>query len=121
MFYVIRLTFRPGAGYAWGVAYAGADRPEARAAFDLIEPDEVWCIRKVLVQQQSARLAVLDSGGMAQPRGGKGFGWVTHAPTAAAVIKAHRRGAHYVGPRRTGPRRGSPDVPQAAREPRHGY
>jgi hypothetical protein len=41
VFYVIRLTFKPGAGYVWGVAYAGADRPEARAAFDLIELDAV--------------------------------------------------------------------------------
>jgi hypothetical protein len=45
------------------------------------------------VQQQSTGLAVLDCGGLAQPRGGKGLGWLAHAPTAAAVIEAHGRAA----------------------------
>jgi hypothetical protein len=92
MYYVIRLSFRPGAGYIWGVAYAGADRPEARATFDLIQLDRVWCIRKALVQQQPTGLAVLDSGETAQPRGDKRSGWLAHMPTAAAAIEAHGGG-----------------------------
>jgi hypothetical protein len=93
VFYVIRLTFKPGAGYVWAVAYAGADRPEARATFDLIGLDQVWCIRKALVQQQPTGLAVLDSGEVALPRGDKQSGWLAHAPTAAAAIEAHGRAA----------------------------
>jgi hypothetical protein len=93
VFYVIRLTFKPGAGYVWGVAYAGTDRPEARAAFDLIELDEVWCLHKALVRQQSTGLAALDFDGAAQPRGDQGFRWLAHAPAAAAAIEAHGRGA----------------------------
>jgi len=92
MHYVIRLSFKPGAGYVWAVAYAGADRPEARAAFDLIPLDEVWCIRKALVQQQPTGLAVLDSGGVPPPRGDQGPGWLAQAPAAAAAIEAHGRG-----------------------------
>jgi hypothetical protein len=79
MYYVIRLSFNPGAGYVWAVAYAGADRPEARAAFDLVRLDGVWSIRKALVHQQPPGLALLDSAELGQPRGREWPGWFAHA------------------------------------------
>jgi hypothetical protein len=93
MFYVIRCTFKPGVGHVWGVAYAGTDRPEARATFDLIRLDEVWCTSKALVHQQSTGRAVLDADGAPRPRGDKGGGWLAHALAAFAAIEAHGRGA----------------------------
>jgi hypothetical protein len=89
MFYVIRLTFKPGAGHAWSVAYAGADRSEARAAFDHIELDQVECICKVLAQQQPTGLAALDSDWVEQPRADEDPGWLAHVPAAVATIEEH--------------------------------
>jgi hypothetical protein len=91
MYYVLRLAFSPAGGFAWGVAYAGADRAEALAAFGLVRPDGVWCLAKALGQRQDGALGQLYAVSLAQRGAGTGFEWPLHEAAVARAVERHQR------------------------------